>query len=775
MKALAHSQGSSGASHNLDVHLLDVAGRARALAEQVRTDRIALADIAGWAGLLHDLGKYRVEFQDYLRGERAPSEETWHAIYGAAYAIKAKMPMAIAFAIGGHHTGLPQIDRLVDSLRVPTLTPLVEADRLFVLLQADLTSLGESTPDRVVEFFVKRAGQKSIEVDTHEEFLVRMLFSCLVDADFLDTERHFQGRERSPTALDPVGLFPKVERHVRGLARREGDKTVLDARRQIFEACIRKADESPGIFSLTTPTGGGKTLASLSFALKHAARHGLRRVVVVIPFLSIIEQTAREYRKILGEGVVVEHHSAVARESRRGDDHESRERSAADLAAENWDAPIVVTTSVQFLESLFARSPARCRKLHNLARSVVILDEVQTLPHRLLEPTVDVVRELAEHYGTSFVFCSATQPGLARSGGLPSGFRDGEVREIAPEPTSTFSTLNRVRFDLPAVTETVPWDWDKLADRIIEHPQSLTIVNLRRHAVELYQKVRDRLGTNERESVFHLSSAMCAAHRLAKLGDRDNLQSQTIYHALANHRPCRVVSTQVVEAGVDLDFPVVYRALAPLDAIIQSAGRCNREGKLAPTADGPGGRVIVFRPVDPKAGVMPYDPVQMSLTGTILQDVASDPARLATDPDLYADYHQQYLAWKPSDTEGRDRHGQTIASIQEDRRFLRFETVAEKARVIDDSGQAVVVPHGEAIAILDPLRGKPRLFRDDLRLLQRFAVSLREADLRALGDLVRPITDDPDGPLELDHSAYDENLGVKVGERPPEEYVVRLG
>jgi CRISPR-associated endonuclease/helicase Cas3 len=608
-------------------------------------------------------------------------------------------------------------------------------------------------------------------VRTHEEFLVRMLFSCLVDADFLDTEQHMQGRERAPAAFDPEALFAAVDKYVREIPDRDSDRALAESRRSIYEACVAAAEEPIGLFTLTTPTGGGKTLASLAFALRHAGRNELRRVIVVIPFLSIIEQNARIFRRVLGENVVVEHHSAVVRPETPGGDSEPPERTTAELGSENWDAPVVVTTSVQFLESLFARSPSRCRKLHNIARSVVILDEVQTLPHHLLDPTIDVIRELTTHYGTSFLFCSATQPGFARSSGLKNGFQTGEVREIAPPPAQVFKALNRVRYELAAVEESEPWTWEIAADRLAEHPQALVIVNLRRHAVELFRTLTARGGSGRHKSIFHLSSAMCAEHRAAKLGDREEPEPGTIYHALKEKRPCWVVSTQVVEAGVDIDFPVVFRSVAPLDAVVQSAGRCNREGKLL-TADGSaGGLVVVFQPADPHSTPPGLYRFQTNKTRDILRQVATDPSRLATDPDLYGSYHKQVLIWNPSDAPRRLPGGQVDTTIQEDREALNFETISAKAKVIEDSGQAVVVPFRGAIPILDKLRGKFRLFRDDLRSLQRFMVNLREPDLRLLGGLVTPIAD-PEGPCELDPTAYDDDLGVKIGERPPEDFLI---
>ncbi len=785
MKAFAHLAGFAGENHDLVDHLRDVARRARDFAVVIGGGRPSLADLADWAGVLHDLGKYRVEFQDYLRGNRSRSHETQHAIFGAAAVRGLDLPLAVAFAIFGHHAGLHDLGNLQEKTDSTELDPLRESGPLLGRLRADL---GADFPATIAEVFApKRDAGGFLEYATHEELLTRMLFSCLVDADFLDTEHHMLGRERAPAAFDAGMLLERVDGRVKQLQEKPRDSTLarlqehrLDAtlagiRDDIYRRCVAEAERPVGLFSLTTPTGGGKTLASLAFALKHAEAHGLRRVIVVIPFLSIIEQSARAFREALGDGVVVEHHSAVERPDRAAGGDERRSRSSAELASENWDAPVVVTTSVQFLESLFARSPSRCRKLHNVARSVVVLDEVQTLPHHLLEPTLDVIRELSAHYGTSFVFCSATQPGLVRAPGLPSGFEPGEVREIAPNPAEVFATLGRVRYELPAVTE-APWDWDTLVKRLADHRQVLAIVNLRRHAVELYTKLLKKVKTDEHPGVFHLSSAMCAEHRSAVLRE--------IYRALDNEWPCRVVSTQVVEAGVDIDFPVVYRALAPLDAIIQAAGRCNREGKL-PASDGkPGGLVVVFRPADPTSTPPGLYSIMTGMTEDILRRL-EDPSKLATDPGLYANFYAQVLMWNPSDAPGRVSTSQADTTIQEDRKHLNFEKVAAKAKVIEESGEAVVVPYKGAISILKKigrrrdahaLKRAPhefRLVRDDLRDLQRFMVNLREEHIKTLSGFLTPIAD-ADGPRMLARSAYSRKLGVMVGELSTDRFIVGL-
>lgn len=395
-----------------------------------------------------------------------------------------------------------------------------------------------------------------------------MLFSALVDADFLDTEAYYDGlrdhraaRSRYPGLRQ---LREQLNQHLEALGSRSRGP-INELRAEILSHARGRATDAPGSFSLTVPTGGGKTLASLAFALDHAVHHGLARIIYQIPYMSIVEQTATVFREALqsehgGDAdFVVEHHSTFD-EDRVGS-REGREKLR--LAMQNWDAPIIVTTAVQFFDSLFANRPSNCRKLHNIARSVIILDEAQTLPLQYLRPCVAALDELARNWRASVVLCTATQPQLSKSDQLPEGFE--ELRELAPEPTRLYEAFKRTRI----VQQGFLSD-SELAKRLAGSPRVLCIVNTRRHARELYETLQDLPGT------FHLSTLMCAHHRRDQLGSvRDSLKSGATV---------RLIATSLVEAGVDLDFPVVWRAEAGLESIIQAAGRCNREGK-AETAD----------------------------------------------------------------------------------------------------------------------------------------------------------------------------------------------
>lgn len=713
------------------------------------------------AGLWHDLGKYRCEFQRYLRGHIPGSAASQHAIFGAVCAAGQGL-VAAALAIQGHHGGLHDLSDLQSAMSGHPLHPERAAPLLLDRLRADL-----GPPPAAPAAPAWADSEFALDVYT------RLLFSCLVDADRLDTAR-FGAPQPSGPSLEPDRLLRAVEAERARKARRRPDGALLQIRNQIFDACLERASLPPGFFSLTAPTGGGKTLASMAFALAHAQRHGLRRVVVVIPYLSIIEQNAAEYRRILGRGVVVEHHSAAEPRSfsnpasvspTRGvvvERHSAAEPAEAgegapaglDLAAENWEAPVIVTTAVQFLESLFAASPSGCRKLHRIARSVVIFDEAQTLPTHLLSPIFSVLRELRRNYGASFVFCSATLPAFRRSASLPADFfAPGELREIAPDPPAAFRQLRRVNYHLPAAGTSL--SWDQLAVLLAAQPRVLCVVNLTRHASELWQALKSASPPDQ--PPIHLSGAMCPQHRL------------DLIHAIAGRlragQACRVVSTQLVEAGVDLDFPVVWRALGPLDSIVQAAGRCNREGAL------PRGEVHVFCPAEHQLPPGIYRTAADQTAVTLARLGADAAERLASDPAIFPEYFQNFYA-----VVEMDRSGRSETSIQQDRQRLRFRQVARKAKVIPDGGEPVIVPFGPAVEMIAALRaraaGASRFTRADLRQLQRFMVNVRSRQFRILLGLgqLRPLLPGL-GIFVLGEGLYHPELGVVAGQRPLEDFL----
>ena len=530
-------------------HLLKVQDEAVA-----RGNKFSAGKAAGLAGLLHDVGKYTKPYQKRLHGGPAVD----HATAGAKMvntltetAMDKATAELIAYAIAGHHGGLPDMRRETGSLYERLKKTLDPLDSTWELeIRPDATGLWP-------EGFTLGKDRETTAFQL--SFLTRMIFSCLVDADFRDTE-HFYAQAKGETIDRDWPTLPKIVDQLRDrlnhhCAELASEGKVNRLRREILEHVRTQADCPPGLFSLNVPTGGGKTLTSLAFALDHAKAHGLERIVYAIPFTSVIDQTADIFRDVLGEGVVLEHHSAI-------DETEFAKREGTDklrLAMEDWAAPIVATTNVQLFESLFSHRPSRCRKLHNLARAVIVLDEAQTIPLHVLRPAVAVLDELARNYGSSIVLCTATQPAL-KAPDFEGGF--DQVRELAPDPPRLHQELARV-----TIAHEGTLSDESLCDALTQTAQGMVIVNSRKHALDLFRQACEA----DIEGVVHLSTRQYAAHRRRILTD--------VRQRLKEGRPCRLIATSLVEAGVDLDFPRVWRAEAGLDSIAQASGRCNREGR----------------------------------------------------------------------------------------------------------------------------------------------------------------------------------------------------
>ncbi len=711
-------------------HLKNVAEIAARFAEP-----LGLVAEAKYAGLLHDLGKYRQAFQDYLAGRHVKDAETWHAADGARFAAQARAILQ-AFAIAGHHGGLHDLADLQERIKddqtnfTTKLIRMFEKDMGQVAADSSTMNKLQNTPEN------KLVG----------EFATRMLFSALVDADHLDAA-FWPKNPPVERVLEADAYLLKVKQAVAD--RRRKESAMQPSRDAVFNACVAAGAQPQGFFSLNVPTGGGKTLASMAFALEHARKHGLRRVIVVIPYLSIIEQNAAEYARVFGADAVLECHSAV-------EGIEPNEQPTRDLWSENWDAPLIVTTSVQFLEALFAASPSRCRKLHRLARSVVIFDEVQTMPPHLLRPVLSVMREMVARYHTSFLFCSATTPAFKKASNLPEGFSPTELKSVMSpaDEANLFKGLQRVRYHFSSPEARL--NWPELATKLAEQSQVLCVVNTTRHARELWMEMRKQDTYNSVHKPFHLSAGMCAQHRFDKL---DNIRL-----LLRHATPCRVISTQLVEAGVDIDFPCVWRAFGPLDSIVQVAGRCNREGR--PTL----GNVHIFHPADESIprGVYSTATGQAAIELARLASLPDPGEILATDPELFGRYFNAL-------------HGvmEVGADIQEMRAALKFRSVAEEAKVIKDSGQPVIVPYGMGPRLLDALRvllfrhAPPREIRAGFRAMQRYMVNLRRYNYErflSIGAIKTPWEGAP--VLALQDGFYNDDLGVVVEERPPEDLIV---
>lgn len=666
-------------------------------------------EIAYQTGQLHDLGKYSEPFNHRLHG--GPSVD--HATAGAKVAIERwgnVIGKLMAFCIAGHHAGLANGNGEGDNRR--TLK-----QRLALQFGADIPTLDNLWQQEIK--LPQNLSAPPLKADAHHPFFsyaffTRMLYSCLVDADYLDTEAFYLNLENNAVERggypDLNALQHNFNQFINAFRRRvakaseqtEAEKrnaALNRLRSEILDHAVEQAAQPQGLFTLTVPTGGGKTFTSMAFALEYAKRHGMRRVIYVIPFTSIIEQNAAEFRKAfgeLGEQAVLEHHSTF-------DDGKLQNEATKDklrLASENWDAPIVVTTAVQFFESLFADRSSRCRKLHNIAGSVIILDEAQMLPLNLLLPIMQAIKELAQNYRCSVVMCTATQPAVQAENGFYRGFEN--VREIAPKPTALFDKLRRTSVQHIG-TQT---DADLLA-KLGEHPQMLVIVNNRRHARSLYDQAKYLEGT------FHLTTLMCAKHRSQKLDE--------IRGRLKNGKPCRVIATSLIEAGVDVDFPLVMRAEAGLDSVAQAAGRCNREGKR-PSENS---FVWIFAPEEQWKA-----PPELAAQAAVMRLTADSFSDDLLSTQAVAAYFAELYQLKGSELDNKKilkMHNDAGQSLD-----FPFQTIADKFRMIESHMQPLIIPFDvDAENLISNLHHADHI-GGLLRKLQPYTVQIPEKALAAL-------------------------------------------
>lgn len=648
-------------------------------------------------GRWHDLGKYSERFQQYLISSADPDAGEYdgspsrvdHSTFGARHAVAVvggHRGQLLAFCIAGHHVGLPNaVPTDAGDERTTLRYKLSEAD--YQIHPVDLP-LHEMTPPKLALPFKPAGPSMGFQV----AFFARMLFSALIDADrlcteaFCDPRRSVERCQEKPSLTDLLVALDGYLQHKQSTA----DQTPVNhVRARVLSDCIAAAALAPGFFSLNVPTGGGKTFSSLAFALRHALAHSLRRVVIAVPFTTIIEQTADEYRKALGplaDRGLIEHHTNI---------NPTRDTRQNKLATENWDAPLIVTTNVQLYESLFAAATTPCRKLHRVARSVIVLDEAQTIPVELLHPTLLALRELVDHYGCTVVLCTATQPALERREGFPIGIDEGAVRAIVPNTPEIFNALKRVRITrLGKLTD------EDLADRLARESVVLCVVSTRLHASRLYDALVKR---RAKEGSFHLSTLMCAEHRREALA--------RIRQRLNNGQPCRLVSTQLVEAGVDVDFPAVYRAPAGFDSIAQAAGRCNREGRLQT------GRVYLFdTETQPPAGLLRH----AAQTGRELAERFDDPLA----PDAVEAYFRLFY-WSQQHQWDHEVVAQFDDDLRDRELRLQFREAATRYRIIREEQEPILVPYDEAARTIRGglLRGEPADFKL-LRAAQRYIVGV---------------------------------------------------
>lgn len=660
------------------------------------------------AGMAHDIGKYSDAFQRRLDG----GEPVDHSTAGAVECFKMGQPFA-AFAVAGHHGGLPDGGSRTDSYNEGTLCARINRAAAGKLEPYDAWQQEVTLPK--APFPALDQGQ------AEGMFFTRMLYSCLVDADFLDTETFMAGQPADRGGgNDMRELDRRLQAYVSDWFPPKGE---LNRQRcAILSRCLEQGEaQVPGLFTLTVPTGGGKTVASLAFALRHALSHGLRRVIYVIPYTSIIEQNAGKFRDILGAENVLEHHSGVLYDL---GDEASPENVRLARATENWDKPVVVTTAVQFFESLFAARSSKCRKLHNLAGSVIIFDEAQMLPLPYLRPCVFAIAQLVKHYGVSTVLCTATQPAL---GPLFQEFLPDKLPvELCPADTYNPCIFRRVTFRREGVLTD-----EELAQRLNVVPQALCVVNRRKSAQEIFRAL-------DQEGAFHLSTFMYPAHRKAVLKE--------IKVRLKAGLPCRVVSTSLIEAGVDVDFPAVFREEAGLDSILQAAGRCNREGKH-PAEES---TVTVFQTDRPS----PLLFRQNIRAGQAALDHAEQP----DSAEAVSCYFRELL--ELNGKEGQDADG--ILPLMEDPYTLMpFQEVARRFKLIRSETKTVYIPRGEGDELAQRLRAGERS-RALFRALGQYGVSIYPdhfADLYRAGAL--ELLEDGSAML-TDLELYDEATGLKT-------------
>lgn len=672
--------------------------------------------MANWGyalGLLHDKGKEKIDFQNYIRKASGYDEEVpgWkdksHAYVGALnmlslYGESAKQ--MLANPIAGHHAGLYDYTEL-DSLFHTAKFPL------------DVTKEEKQFP-------LNRPPFKNLQMcDSHH--IVRMLYSCLVDADFLDTERFmnaesFRARGGKKTLEE---LLPELNSFLHKLKQNAADTEVNRIRQQVQKACAEKSEKEKGFYSLTVPTGGGKTLSSLVWAMRHAVHNGMKRIIIAIPYTSIIVQTAGILKSIFGEDNVLEHHSNFDYENVR----DNILRHQYKLATENWDYPIIVTTNVQLFESMMASKPSDCRKLHNICNSIILLDEVQTLPTDFLQPIVDTLKSYQKLFGISVLFTTASQPVLSGliEGCNPSCRFDGigKIQEIIPTDLQLHDRLRRVRLSIEKEAKT----YDEIAEQLSKHDRVLCIVNTRKDAKEIF----DRLPA---EGIrLHLSRMMCPEHvneTIAKVKEAAKDKGNTII---------RVIATQLIEAGVDIDFPVVYRQEAGLDSVLQAAGRCNREGKNGICT------TYVFSLKDSK------------LYGSIRDGNYARKA-LNEDCDWFApstmtDYFKQLYCRCDTFDEKDMKHYLYKPSE------LMFKTASQEFQLIDDSSTSVIVNWKDSLELVEQLKTDGASYHL-MKKLSKYSVNVRKGDMKKLvecGTLEEVI----EGIFVISDSAqYSEHVGL---------------
>lgn len=653
-------------------------------------------------GMLHDIGKYSSEFQNKIINDT--NDRVDHATaglqlcdkYGGHYTI-------LDYVIAGHHTGLMDYYKLEERQKKKICNYQAYSKEIDV---PELKSDPFST-------------DKTKNPHFSMSIFMRMLYSCLVDADFLDTENFMKNADtdrRSGESMDV--LLSKLKGKINSWLENTDIDSINGRRSLILKSCMEKGEKSErGLFHLTVPTGGGKTIASLAFALNHAVKHGMDHIIYVIPYTSIIEQNAEVFREILGDDNVLENHCNV-------DYGDSEELKPMQLASENWDKPIIVTTNVQFFESLFGNKSSKCRKNHNIANSVVIFDEAQMLPLNYLKPCIAMLEDLMNFYGTSIVLCTATQPALERFFS-----KDRHYVELCPDLKTQFEFFKRVTYENIGLIA-----FENLIARLKAEKRTLCIVNTKKCAQKIYKEL-------EGEGVYHLSTSMYPKHRKRILEQIKNRMCD-------KNMSCVLISTSLVEAGVDLDFDTVYRQIAGVDSVIQAAGRCNREGENGAEES----KVAIFDLEGVKA--VPSQSLNISITRSLLQEYED-----ISDLKCITEYFRRLYSFRESSLDKKNIMGEFF-----DWKY-NFDKVAKEIRLIEEETRVVLVPiEPEAKILLDEFKNQG-YSKIRMRKASQYCVQIYDNIFNIMHDagMIREISPEIDNFYELvDTELYTNDMGLNL-------------
>ena len=669
-------------------------------------------------GMLHDIGKYSNEFQKKIIENG--NQRVDHSTAGAQLCReKGGLYGSLSWCIAGHHAGLTNFGNEKDPGSESTLCGRFNKKICDYHAYEKEIKIPEL---KTMPFDPRKAIDKqffSLSV------FIRMLYSCLVDADFLDTEYFMKNGKVDRVEGDNVEvLLERLEDHIKEWLKNEQVDTLNGRRTEILKSCLDAGKKEKGIFRLTVPTGGGKTIASLAFALRHAVKHHMNRVIYVIPYTSIIEQNAEIFRNILGEDNVLENHCNIDYES-------SEELKPMQLATENWDKPVVVTTNVQFFESLFANKSSKCRKLHNIANSVVIFDEVQMLPNDYLNPCVAMIEELVRNYGVSAVLCTATQPSLD-----PLFSDNVNIKELCPRVEEQFEFFKRVSFEKLGKIEE-----DELIERLSKEKYALCIVNKRKKAQTLYEKLKG-------EGVYHLSTTMYPEHRKRMLKEiKEKLSKEKRCNP---ENKCILIATSLVEAGVDFDFDFVYRELAGIDSIVQAAGRCNRERRKEKEES----QVYIFQ-FDEKEGRLGLGQQQQKDATELVLGENDEPDDLKVIKNYFSTLYQ---------IKGNGLDKKKIMDKFKNQAY-DFIEVAKEFKLIEEKTISIFINQNEeSNEILEDIKIKG-FTKSGMRKAGKYCINAYESDFDTMqgAGMLRPISEDMEDFYELvKMDEYTENMGLNL-------------